>query len=89
MFQPLRLEALRLHPEAFGASVEEELMDYARIDVAEQRGNHPVSKIRRQLETVGDFLLLAIVIRVLDGDLPGGDVEGHVDGALECRALLD
>ncbi|MBS0638276.1 MAG: GNAT family N-acetyltransferase [Acetobacteraceae bacterium] len=27
VFQPLRLEALRLHPEAFGASVEEELME--------------------------------------------------------------
>jgi ribosomal protein S18 acetylase RimI-like enzyme len=27
VFQPLRLEALRLHPEAFGASVEEELAE--------------------------------------------------------------
>lgn len=27
IFQPLRLEALRLHPEAFGATVEEELTE--------------------------------------------------------------
>ena len=63
---------LEFHEPRLGGSDEHRENSFRRlgIDVAEQGGNHPISKIGRQLEAVGDRFFLTVVIRVSDGDLP-------------------